>query len=79
MIHEGSSRTRADAKRDGHPEAGDQLCRLRQLLSGSSTFLPPSLGGGLDCPPLRPSNEHILIVRVPEARGMIQTTSAPFV
>jgi len=45
MIHEGSSRKRAAAKRDGHPKAGDWLCRLRHLLSRSSTFPPPSLGG----------------------------------
>jgi hypothetical protein len=57
MIHEGTSRNRTDAKRDGHPEAEDWLCRLRQLLSRSSTFLPPALGGGLDCPPLCTSSE----------------------
>jgi hypothetical protein len=33
IIHEGSSRKRADAKRDGHSEAGDWLCRLRRCLS----------------------------------------------
>jgi hypothetical protein len=33
IIHEGSLRTRADAKRDGHSEAGDWLCRLRQCQS----------------------------------------------
>jgi hypothetical protein len=36
IIHEGPSRKRADAKRDGHSEAGDRLCRLRQCLSRSS-------------------------------------------
>ena len=36
IIHEGSWRKRADAKRDGHSEAGDWLCRLRQCLSRSS-------------------------------------------
>ena len=36
ITHEGSSRKRADATRDGHSEAGDWLCRLRQCLSRSS-------------------------------------------
>ena len=35
-IHEGSSRKRANAKRDGHSEVGDWLCRLRRCLSRSS-------------------------------------------
>jgi hypothetical protein len=36
IIHEGASRKRADAKRDGHSEAGDWLYRLQQCQSRSS-------------------------------------------
>ena len=34
MIHEGSSRKRADAKRDGHSEAGSPECILVQYVEG---------------------------------------------
>jgi len=62
-------------------------CRLRQLLSRSSTFLPPSLEGGLDCPhcgrptfpleggldglPLRVFNEGLLRPRVARAQETV--------
>jgi hypothetical protein len=79
MIHEGSSRGRADVKRERHSEVKGLAPTSAVVPVPLLHFPSPYLGGGLDCPPLRPSNEHILIVRVPGARGMIQTTSAPIV
>jgi hypothetical protein len=58
MIHEGSLRKRVDAKRVGHAEVKGLALTSAMVPVPLLHFPSPSLGGGLDCPPLRRSSDH---------------------
>ena len=57
-----------------------ELVGDRTRSSIMDAFIPPTfpLGGGWDDPKLRASDEHILIVRVPRAKGSSQLSPSHF-